>query len=202
MNHKDAELPEGWRNQLLDFYLYGGPGTAYGGSGKLPPRVRDIIVHYFYLLGLNPNIHAKKVPADYKERDLEFSFIPPPPDFQLPVWADPKVPGDSEDEDEEGSSYFSARPCTSLRQLGPPTPGHASPPPPATPPSPSPPPRQGIGQGEEGQTGQYLSGNQGRLQYMSPRPLQGQGHLPLLGRAGQDEEGKTGPLLRLQSEEE
>ena len=73
---------------------YGGPGTSYSG-GRLPPRIKDLIVHYFYLLGLNPNHHACNVPEDYEERDLDkLAFIPPPPDFVIPVWADPKDPDD------------------------------------------------------------------------------------------------------------
>ena len=94
LGNKDAALPSGWRNDLLVFWKYGGPGTSYSG-GRLPPRIKDLIVHYFYLLGLNPNHHARNVPEDYEERDLDkLSFIPPPPDFVIPVWADPKDPDD------------------------------------------------------------------------------------------------------------
>ena len=88
LGNKDAALPSGWRNDL-DFYKYGGPGTSYSG-GRLPPRIKDIIVHYFYLLGINPNYHARNIPDGYEERDLDnLPFIPPPLDFTIPGWADP-----------------------------------------------------------------------------------------------------------------
>ena len=74
----------------MDFYKYGGPGKKYDGRGKLPPMVRDMIIHYFYLLGLNPNDHAK----DYEDRGLDdLPFIPPPPHFVVPDWATPYQPG-------------------------------------------------------------------------------------------------------------
>ena len=63
LNNGDAGLPSGWRNDLLDFWKYGGPGTSYSG-GRLPPRIKDLIVHYFYLLGINPNYHARTIPED------------------------------------------------------------------------------------------------------------------------------------------
>ena len=53
--NKDVAAPSGWRNDLLDFKRYGGPGIKYAGNGKLPPMIKDILVHYFNLLGLNPN---------------------------------------------------------------------------------------------------------------------------------------------------
>ena len=109
LGNKDAALPSGWRNDL-DFYKYGGPGTSYSG-GRLPPRIKDIIVHYFYLLGINPNYHARTVPEGYEERDLDnlafflppqencqdefddkidldnLEFIPPPPETATPTAA-------------------------------------------------------------------------------------------------------------------
>ena len=37
----------GWNN---DFFNHGGgPGIKYGGQGKLPPMLKDIVIHYFYL---------------------------------------------------------------------------------------------------------------------------------------------------------
>ena len=76
--NKDASPPSGWNNELMDFYKYGGPGSKYDGNGKLPPMIKDVLVHYFYLLGLNPNEHARKIPDDYKDRCLDdLTFIPP-----------------------------------------------------------------------------------------------------------------------------
>ena len=86
--NKDAEVPEGWRDELMEFHKYGGPGTSYEGSGKLTPRVRDVICHYFYLLGLDANDHCSSKPEDYKERDpANFSFLPPPEGFVFPSWS-------------------------------------------------------------------------------------------------------------------
>ena len=103
----------------MDFYKYGGPGKKYEGNGRLPPMIKDVIVHYFYLLGLNPNEHARDIPDDYQDRWLDdLPFIPPPAHFSLPDWATPAQPGDDDDDDtEERSSYFSrSRPATpSLR---------------------------------------------------------------------------------------
>ena len=62
LNNDDAGMPSGWRNDLLDFKKYGGPGTSYSG-GRLPPRIEDLIVHYFYLLGIN-----------YKKLDVHLIF--------------------------------------------------------------------------------------------------------------------------------
>ena len=101
LGNKDAALPSGWRYDL-DFYKYGGPGTSYSG-GRLPPRIKDIIVHYFYLLGINPNYHARTVPEGYEERDLDnLAFILPPPDFANTAWTDPKDP----DNDSEASRVY------------------------------------------------------------------------------------------------
>ena len=47
--NKDAEVPEGWRDELLEFYKYGGQATSYEGFGKLTPRIRDTICYYFFL---------------------------------------------------------------------------------------------------------------------------------------------------------
>ena len=67
--------------------------------------VRDMIIHYFYLLGLNPNDHAK----DYEDRGLDdLPFIPPPPHFVVADWATPYQPG--EDDSEERSSHFTTEP--------------------------------------------------------------------------------------------
>ena len=101
-------MPSGWRNELLDFSLYGGPGIKYAGQGKLPPMIKDLVVHYFYLLGLNPN-DGLEIPEDYEDRNLEeLAFIPPPPEFTIPSWATPFEPEDSV----EDRSYF----ITSQRQ--------------------------------------------------------------------------------------
>ena len=57
-------------------------------SGKLTPRVRDLICHYFYLLGLDANDFCKSKPADYKERDIsKLTFLPPPAEFNVPLWS-------------------------------------------------------------------------------------------------------------------
>ena len=71
MNNKNVDLPSGWNNELMDFYKYGGPGKKYEGNGRLPPMIKDVIVHYFYLLGLNPNKHARDIPDDYQDRWLD-----------------------------------------------------------------------------------------------------------------------------------
>ena len=85
---RDAQVPEGWRDDLLEFSKFGGPGTSYEGSGKLTPRVRDLICHYFYLLGLDANDFCKSKPADYKERDIsKLTFLPPPAEFNVPRWS-------------------------------------------------------------------------------------------------------------------
>ena len=77
LSNDDAGMPSGWRNDLLDFCKYGGPGTSYSG-GRLTPRNNDLIVHYFYLLGIIPYYHARTIPEDYEERDLDnLAFIPP-----------------------------------------------------------------------------------------------------------------------------
>ena len=47
--NKEAEAPEGWREDLLEFHNYGGPGNVYEGKGKLTPRLKDIICSYFFL---------------------------------------------------------------------------------------------------------------------------------------------------------
>ena len=128
LKNRDAEAPEGWRDSLLEFHKYGGPGTSYEGTGKLPPRIKDLICHYFYLLGVNPNEHAEKIPDDYEPRDLEkLPFIPPPADFVAPDWAGPE--DDYEEEDNPGDDISEGS--------GPPSP--SAPPPPR--PFPSPPPR-------------------------------------------------------------
>ena len=67
-------MPSGWRNELLDFSLYGGAGIKYAGQGKLPPMIKDLVVHYFYLLGLNPN-DGLEIPEDYEDRNLEGTRI-------------------------------------------------------------------------------------------------------------------------------
>ena len=101
LDNKDAESPEGWRDDLLEFSKYGGPGRSYEGKGKLPPRLKDIIVHYFWLLGLNPNEYCKEVPEDYVPRDLDnLDFLPPPESFEMPAWATPPEYEDEESEDE------------------------------------------------------------------------------------------------------
>ena len=124
--NKDAPLPSGWRNDLLDFALYGGPGTGYSG-GRLPPRIKDLIVHYFYLLGLNPNEHARTIPENYEERDLEkLSFIPPPPDFVVPRWATPKDP--NEEDSDMTSLFVSSKVCRKTLMPSSSPPASSSPP--------------------------------------------------------------------------
>ena len=66
----------------MDFYKYGGPGIKYEGQNKLPSMIKDVLVHYFYLLGLNNN--GEDIPDDYQDMDLDhFTFIPPA-DFVIP----------------------------------------------------------------------------------------------------------------------
>ena len=102
LHNRSASPPSGWRNELLDFKKYGGPGIKHAGQGILPPMVKDVIVHYFYLLGLNPN-DGEMIPEDYVDRNLEdFPFIPPPSSFVIPDWATPyevpnEVPNDVHD---------------------------------------------------------------------------------------------------------
>ena len=77
----------------MDFYKYGGPGIKYEGQNKLPSMIKDVLVHYFYLLGLNPN-DGEEIPDDYQDMDLDhFTFIPPA-DFVIPDWATPHNPDD------------------------------------------------------------------------------------------------------------
>ena len=41
--------------------------------------LKDIITHYFFLLGENPNLLAEEIPSNYEERCLDdLTFIPPP----------------------------------------------------------------------------------------------------------------------------
>ena len=48
-----------------------------------------IILHYFHLLEVNPN-DALNILEDYEDRPVDnLSFIPPPPDFVIPAWANP-----------------------------------------------------------------------------------------------------------------
>ena len=55
--------------------------------------IKDVLVHYFYLLGLNPN-DGEEIPDDYQDMDLDhFTFIPPA-DFVIPDWATPHNPDD------------------------------------------------------------------------------------------------------------
>ena len=68
LNNDDAGMPSGWGKDLLDFKKYGGPSTSFRG-GRLPPRMKDLIVHYYYLLGLNPNYHARTIPEENKYVD-------------------------------------------------------------------------------------------------------------------------------------
>ena len=163
--NREASPPSGWNNDLLDFYKYGGPGKKYEGNGKLPAMIKDVLIHYMYLLGVNPNEHAVDIPSNYENRWLDdLGFIPPPAHFILPDWATPCQPGDN-DTEEERSSYFvrsSARPSnaeeflsssssmTSPSQTPPPaspirkpkaTKGRQRPRSPSSSPSPSPQPR-------------------------------------------------------------
>lgn len=111
MHNKDADLPSGWNNELLDFYKYGGPGIKYGGQGKLPPMLKDIITHYFFLLGENPNLLAEEIPSNYEERCLDdLTFIPPPDDFVFPDWATPF----EADGSDEVSRFSSGRSSSSV----------------------------------------------------------------------------------------
>ena len=127
--------------------------------------IKDVLIHYMYLLGVNPNEHAVDIPSNYENRWLDdLGFIPPPAHFILPDWATPCQPGDN-DTEEERSSYFvrsSARPSnaeeflsssssmTSPSQTPPPaspirkpkaTKGRQRPRSPSSSPSPSPQPR-------------------------------------------------------------
>ena len=62
--------------------------------------IKDVLVHYYYLLGLNPNEYATHIPSDFEVRWLDdLPFIPPPADFVIPAWATPHQPGDSSMED-------------------------------------------------------------------------------------------------------
>ena len=111
LKHKTAALPSGWPQHLMDFYKYGGPGIKYEGQNKLPPMIKDVLVHYFYLLGLNPN-DGEEVPDDYQDRDLDhLTFIPPPADFVIPDWATPHNPDDE-------STGFSASRSSQASSLG------------------------------------------------------------------------------------
>ena len=55
LNNSNVKAPEGWREDLVEFHSYGGPGTSYEGKGKLTPRLKDIICAYFFMLGVDPN---------------------------------------------------------------------------------------------------------------------------------------------------
>ena len=87
---------------MLEFSKYGGPGEGYEGKGKLPPRRKDIIIYYLWLLGLDPNEYCKEVPEDYVPKNLDsLSFIPRPESFKMPAWATPPESSDEESEDVE-----------------------------------------------------------------------------------------------------
>ena len=90
LKNKDASPPSGWRNDLLDFKSYGGPGGGYKGPGKLPPKLKDLIIWYFWLLGADPN-HGIEIPEGYVEKNFDNlrHVFPPPCDFILPNWATP-----------------------------------------------------------------------------------------------------------------
>ena len=65
-----------------------------------------MLVHYLYILGVNPNEHSIEIPSNYEDRWLDnLDFIPPTAHFILTDWATPCQPGDN-DTEEERSSYF------------------------------------------------------------------------------------------------
>ena len=101
--NKEAEVPEGWREDLLEFHKYGGPGNAYEGKGKLTPRLKDIICSYFFLLGVDPNTHAQDVPEGYQNKNLDDLNVTTPPDnFMMPAWAGGDDDGGDQEDDEGG----------------------------------------------------------------------------------------------------
>lgn len=88
LNNKAAQAPEGWREDLLEFNKYGGPGTSYEGKGKLTTRLKDVICAYFYMLGVDPNVHAEEIPEGYMEKNLDDLGVTTPPEgFVAPDWA-------------------------------------------------------------------------------------------------------------------
>ena len=76
----------GWRNDPLHFKKYGGPSPSISYNwGRLPPRIKDLIVHYLCLFRMIPNYHTHTIPEDYEERDLyNLVFMPSPPWFVVP----------------------------------------------------------------------------------------------------------------------
>ena len=68
--------------------MYGGPGNAYEGKGKLTPRLKDIICSYFHILGIDPNSHAQEIPEVYMNKNLsDLSVTTPPENFVMLDWA-------------------------------------------------------------------------------------------------------------------
>ena len=125
LNNKAAQAPEGWREDLLEFNKYGGPGTSYEGKGKLTTRLKDVICAYFYMLGVDPNVHAEEIPEGYMGRNLEDLGVTTPPEgFVAPDWAggpdgtgeEDHVPEVQEDQVHVAEDHVSERPSTSNRE--------------------------------------------------------------------------------------
>ena len=57
MFNKEAEVPEGWREDLLDSISMEDLVMPMKEKGKLTTRLKDIICSYFYLSGVDPNTH-------------------------------------------------------------------------------------------------------------------------------------------------
>ena len=73
--------------------------------------LKDIITHYFFLLGEKPNLLAEEIPSNYEERCLDdLTFIPPPDDFVFPDWATPF----EADGSDEVSRFSSGRSSSSV----------------------------------------------------------------------------------------
>ena len=107
LQNKDAQVPEGWREDILEFRKYGGPGNAYEGKGKLTPRLKDLICSYFYLLGVDPNTHAQNIPEGYTAKNLDdLNVTTPPEGWVVPDWAGENVEEEEEEEDTPEAKYF------------------------------------------------------------------------------------------------
>ena len=114
LNNKAAQAPEGWREDLLEFNKYGGPGTSYEGKGKLTTRLKVVICAYFYMLGVDPNVHAEEIPEGYIEKNLDDLGVTTPPEgFVAPDWAGGP---DGNGEEVHVPEDVSERPSTSNRE--------------------------------------------------------------------------------------